>query len=97
MKEAPPTGSAGYRTESADTSVEAEQVMIDLARKRTVAEKFARVWAMTEYVHNLAFEGMRGRHPELSDDEIRFRLTAQRLGPELTLAAYGRLPELDAR
>ena len=71
--------------------------MLELARKRTVAEKFERIWAMTEYVHDLAFDGMRRKHPELSDEEIEFRLTAQRLGPDLTLAAYGRLPATDAR
>jgi len=86
-----------YRTASEDTSLEAEQVMLELAAKRTVAEKFERIRAMTEYVHELAFAGLRRRYPELPDDEIEFRLTAQRLGPELTLAACGRLPDTDAR
>lgn len=88
---------ANYRTASEDTTVEAEQVMLALAGRRSSAQKFARIWEMTEYVHDLAFAALRRRHLELSDDEIRFRLTAQRLGPELTLAAYGRLPETNVR
>lgn len=88
---------ATYRTESSDTSAEAEQVVLEIARRRTPGEKAARVWAMMEYVHNLAFAALRRQHPDLTDDEIRFRLTARRLGRELTIAVYGRDPETDAR
>ncbi len=86
-----------YRTESADTAPEAEQLMIALARGRSSGEKSSRVWAMMEYVHNLAFAALRRNQPELSDDEIRFRLTARRLGHELTMTVYGEDPEAHVR
>ena len=38
---------------------------LNIAQTRPVAEKFARIWAMTEYVHNLAFEAMRRRDPTM--------------------------------
>ena len=88
---------AAYRTESADTSAEAEQVVLEIARRRTPGEKAARVWAMMEYVHNLAFAALRRQRPELTNDEVRLRLTARRLGRELTIEVYGWDPETDAR
>lgn len=78
-----------YRTESADTTPEAERIVVELARERSPGEKAARVWAMMRYVHDLAFSSMRRRHPELSDDDVRMRLTALRLGPGLAAAVYG--------
>ncbi|MBI2921077.1 MAG: hypothetical protein HYY18_08340 [Planctomycetes bacterium] len=86
-----------YRTESADTSPESEQVMIDLARRRTPGEKASRIWGMMEFVHDLAFAGLRRRRPELTDDQIRLRLTARRLGRELTMAACDWDPDSDER
>ena len=52
---------------------------------------------MMEYVHDLAFAALRRRRPDLTDDQIRLRLTARRLGRELTIAAYGWDPESDER
>jgi hypothetical protein len=58
---------SGYRTASEDTSFEAEQLILEAARRRTPKQKLARVRAMTEYVHNLAFAA----YGEFREDHAR--------------------------
>jgi len=45
--------------------------------------------ALTLMVQELAFTGMRMRHPEASDDEIWLRLAVDRLGAEVVKKVYG--------
>lgn len=53
------------------------------------AERAERMTALTLAVQELAFAGMKLRHPEADDDEIWLRLAANRLGRALVKKVYG--------
>ncbi len=75
-----------------DTSPEAERVLIELLRAATVARKLEMLGEMNAAVRQLALEGLRGRHPEASEVELRRYLADLLLGPELAERAYGPRP-----
>lgn len=74
---------------SADTSPGAEAVQQELIRRMSFAERAERMTALTLAVQELAFAGMKLRHPEADDDEIWLRLAANRLGRALVKKVYG--------
>ncbi|HVT03933.1 MAG TPA: hypothetical protein VHL58_11240 [Thermoanaerobaculia bacterium] len=78
---------------SSDTSAEADRVQFELFEKMSPSERAARMTGITLAVQQLAFSGMKVRHPNASDDELWLRLAAKRLGPELVKKIYGFDPE----
>jgi hypothetical protein len=82
-----------YRTQSLDTSVEAERILIDRYRRMTPAEKLDIARALTKAAHELALAGARLRHPGATDDELRLHVAACRLSPEIMAAAFGWSPD----
>jgi hypothetical protein len=72
-----------YRTQSPDTSPEAERVVFERYRQMSAADRLQRMLELSRMVDELARAGWRARHPELSEDEITIKLVEQRLGPEL--------------
>lgn len=83
----------GYRTQSPDTSYEAEQLLIDAYRRMSPAEKARRIAAMCDAVEQLAVAGIRERHPHADAGEILLRLGALRLGRALMIEFFGWDPE----
>lgn len=78
-----------YRTQAADTSIEAERILLERYRAMTPAEKIAIARALTRTVHELALAGARLRHPEATDDELRLHVAATRLPRDVMAAAFG--------
>lgn len=74
-----------------DTSPEAEAVLIAGYRRMTLKQKFAQVERLNRMARALAVSGLRRRHPDASEEEIRRRLAGILLGEELATKAYGEL------
>ena len=77
------------RTQSPDTSPEAEQVLIDLLRQAPAWRKLRMVEDTNRSVKDLLIAGLRDSFPHDPPARLRRRLADLWLGPELALAAYG--------
>ena len=76
-----------------DTQPEAEQVLIDLLRRASVARKLEMLGQMNAIVRQLALQGLRTRHPRRRRHNYGGRYPAD--PPELAAHAYKPRP-LDA-
>jgi hypothetical protein len=72
-----------------DTDPEARRVLIELARRTPVWKKFAQVAATTETCRAFAKAGIRRRHPNASEDEVKRRLAGVTLDRETVIKVYG--------
>jgi hypothetical protein len=72
-----------------DTDPEVERILIEMARATPAWKKFAQVAETTETCRVFAIAGIRSRHPDATDEEIKCRLAAIILGPELAKKVYG--------
>ena len=79
------------RTQSPDTSPEAERVLIELLRQAPAWRKLRMVEDTNRSVKDLLRTGLRQRFPQDSPAMLRRRLADLWLGPELGAAAYGPL------
>ncbi len=79
------------RTQSPDTTPEAEAIVVGLYRSAPPWRKMAIVEDITKSVRLLAIAGLAHRHPGASTDELRRRLAGLILGEELAEKAYGPL------
>ena len=89
-----PEGS-GYRTQSPDTSREAEEIQFEAYRRMSFAEKLAIIDDLNRTAEGLARVGIRERHPDATEDEIRKRLAALRYGREFTIKWLGWDPDVE--
>ncbi len=83
------------RPPPSDTSPEAEEILLGLARSLPAARKLALAASMASALRELAAAGVRSRNPGLGEAELRRRLAAVLLPPELAAAAYGWSPGRD--
>jgi hypothetical protein len=83
-----PLGS-GYRTQSSDTSVEAELVQFACYRSLSPAEKLEIIEQIARDARALSLAGLRVRHPQATPEELELREAGLRLGPELARAIHG--------
>jgi hypothetical protein len=81
------------RTQSPDTSPEAERVLLDLLRQAPPWRKLRMVEDTNRSVKDLLMAGLRQRVPHDPPLVIRRRLADLWLGPELSTAANGPPPE----
>lgn len=80
------------RTQSRDTSPEAERVLIELLRKAPAWRKLQLADRMSTTVRQLCMAGIRMRHPKASTAQVRRRFADLHLGPELAAKVYGPPP-----
>jgi hypothetical protein len=80
------------RTQSSDTSPEAERILIELLRRAPVWRKLLMVEDTNQSVRALLLAGLCERFPQDPPAALRRRLADLWLGPELAAAAYGPLP-----
>ena len=83
----------GMRTQSPDTSPEAERVLIALLRQAPAWRKLRMVEDTNHSVKDLLMTGLRQRFPHDSPAMLRRRMADLWLGPELGALAYGPLRE----
>lgn len=85
----PPT----WREMNRDTSPEAEEILFRLWRETPAWRKIEMVEDLNRTVRILAVGGLRRRHPNANDEEIRRRLADLLLGSELAAEVYGPLED----
>lgn len=83
------------RSGQSDTSPEIEAMQVEGYRRMTGEQRIARVLDMNRTVDALAAAGIRERHGEISDRELRIRIAALRYPRELLIAAVGWDPEVE--
>ena len=79
------------RTQSPDTSPEAEKVLMALLRRAPAWRKLRMVEDTNYSLRDLLLTGLRERFPQDPPAVLRRRLADLWLGPELAAAAYGPL------
>ncbi len=79
------------RTQSVDTSPEAERVLIELIRKASIAKRFELVCSWTKSVLQLNQQGILEQHPNASAQELTRLLLAEHYGQMLADAAQKKL------
>ena len=72
-----------------DTHPEIEAVQLQLLRQAPAWRKANMLGQMYETVKQLAYQGLRKRHPEFSEIELRRRLADLLLGDNLAHQVYG--------
>ena|SRR5688572_24812029 len=83
------------RTLSPDTTPEAEAVQIELLRRMTPAERFALVLRLNAQARALQMAGIRSRHPDASEEELRLRLASLWLDRETMIRMFGWDPDVE--
>ena len=78
-----------YRTQSPDTSVEAERILVQRYQTMSSADKLRVFRQLSRASQELALAGLRRRHPDASARELRLRLAATRLAPKALRDAFG--------
>ena len=73
----------------ADTSPEAEAVLIELFRQAPGWRKLEMVGELFATTKLFTLGGLRERHPQASEGELRRRLADMFLGEDLAAKAYG--------
>ena len=77
------------RTQSPDTSPEAERVLIELLRQAPAWRRLQLTDRMSATTRQLCLAGIRSRHPQASPAEMRRRFAEIHLGSELAARVYG--------
>jgi len=68
-------------------------MLVEAARGMTSEQKVQQVLECNAVAEAMALVGLRSRHPQASEHELRLHLAAQRLGRELMIKAFGWDPE----
>lgn len=78
-----------WREMNQDTSPEVEEMLFAYWRDAPAWEKWQRMVELNRSARFLALAGLRRRHPQASEAELRWRLVELLLGPELTERTCG--------
>jgi hypothetical protein len=78
------------RTQSTDTSPEAERIQIELIRQAPITKRVALMEAWSQFLIEANKQGIRQRHPYSSEEEINLIFVANNYGQTLAdnLRAY---------
>jgi hypothetical protein len=71
------------RTQSSDTSPEFERVYIEMLRKLPLTKRFAMMESWSQFIVEVAKQGIRRDHPEASEEEVGLILLARQYGQPL--------------
>ena len=77
----------------ADTSERADEVQFEILRRMTVQQRAEVFTQLCLSVQELAMAGLRKQYPSASDDELRLRLAARRLGNDVVRKVWGWAPD----
>ena len=78
-----------YRPQSRDCSEATDRLVFEKIRGMTPTERLRVTSDACEAANRLLMAGLRAQYPEASEEELRCRAGARRLGRELTLRMYG--------
>ncbi|MCC6785571.1 MAG: hypothetical protein IT457_22150 [Planctomycetes bacterium] len=79
----------GYRPQSEDTSEAVDRQVCAGLAALSPAERLRLAMDAWHAMVALSIAGLRSQYPDASEDELRCRAGARRLGPELTLRVFG--------
>jgi hypothetical protein len=65
------------RTQSSDTSPEMERVQIELLRKAPLSKRFAIMASWSQFITEVAKQGIRRDYPEADEEEVALILLAR--------------------
>jgi hypothetical protein len=78
-----------WREMNWDTTPEAEAVLFKLWRETPAWRKLEMMEGLNRTARHLALMGLRRRFPDISAEELRWRLAAIALGEDLATRVYG--------
>lgn len=84
-----------FRTQSLDTSSEAERILVEHYRRLSFTEKVRIIEDLNRMTEDLALVGILERHPSATEEEQRLRLAALKYGRDLVVQAFGWDPEVE--
>ena len=73
---------------AADTSLESEQLLFELLRAKSPAEKLRMVCTMSATTRMLALTGLHQRHPNDTEEETRLRMVELMYGSSAKAEIY---------
>ena len=82
-------GMSLYRPQSEDCSEAMDMLVFEKIRGMTPTERLRAASAACEAAERLLLAGLRAQYKDASEEEIRRRAGARRLGRELTIRMYG--------
>lgn len=71
-----------------DTTLEAFCVQCDIFSRLTPAERLRSTFDLVDFAERLSAAGIRQRHPQYDDEQVRMALIRMRLGDELFKQVY---------
>jgi hypothetical protein len=74
---------------SSDTHPKMEALQIELWRRASPTRKMHMLAQLNASAHTIALAGLRSRHPQASEAELRRRLAGLLLGEDLARKVYG--------
>lgn len=81
------------KTQSSDTSVEAEQFLIEGLRAAGPQRRLDMARDASRAIRQLAWNGLRFRHPQADEAELRRRYVVLTLGEDAAVQLFGPLPK----
>ncbi len=82
-------------TMSRDTSDEAARVQLEVYRRMAPSDRLRVGLELTRMSRELIAQGIRTRHPEYSDEEVRWALIRAWIGRDMFQRAYPTCPQLE--
>lgn len=76
-----------------DTSPQADARYHELLRRMPPENRLEAAIRLSQAVRELALAGIRARHPEADDQELRVRLTVRLYGRDSALRLFGHVPD----
>lgn len=77
-----------------DTSADAAQMQLEVYRRMTPQARLRAAMELADLSRQLLQNGIRARHPEYNDDQVRLAAIRLWLEPETFRAAYPDAPDL---
>jgi hypothetical protein len=77
-----------------DTSLEAHERWLEALRALEPAERFRLAAAMSDEIRAITEAGIRHRHPDLSDDEVKLQLVERLFGADMARVARRSRPRI---
>lgn len=76
-----------------DTSPQAAERYRELLRGMSTEQRAAAWASLCEGVREMALAGLRSRHPQASEEELRVRLAVRTYGREIAQRLFGSVPD----
>jgi hypothetical protein len=82
-----------YELIPADTTPEAARVQFEIYRRMSPDRRLELAFEMSQFLRDVVVAGVRSRHPEFSEEQVRLAVIRLTIGEELFRQAY---PGVDA-